>query len=161
MLRVEQGQAPMGFAQELTDLLEQTYHNLLSMEEASLKRTAHLGVTINEMHLIDHVAKAGVVGTTIRELAERLGLTSPSVTVAVNKLCQRGFVEKKGCTIDKRAVKVHLTNQGRRVDCFHRYSHRMMSRAISKGMEDEEKKVLLGALQKLNRYFTDNIGGNR
>ena len=146
------------FQKALNALLTEVYHNLLRLEEQTLRQSGKLKLSINEMHLIECVGTGATDGLTIRELAEELNITSPSVTVAVQKLESKGYVEKIACKRDGRAVRVHLTRAGKRVDAYHSYYHRMMAKALAEGMTEEEKRVLLSAVKKLNAYFVQSIG---
>ena len=144
------------FQQILDDMLVGVYYNLLRLEESALKQ-GKLELTINEMHLIEQVGKADVPGLTIREIADRLGIKSPSVTVAVKKLESKGFVVKQSCAKDGRVVKVMLTKKGKLVDAYHKYYRRVMTKTIAEGMSDSEKDVLLRAINKINTYFEQTI----
>ena len=144
------------FQQILDDMLVGVYYNLLRLEESALKK-GKLELTINEMHLIEQVGKAGETGLTIREIAGRLGIKSPSVTVAVKKLEGKGFVVKEPCSKDGRVVNVYLTKQGKLVDAYHKYYRRVLTKTIAEGMSDSEKDVLLRAIQKINTYFEQTI----
>ena len=146
------------FQQMLDDVLVGVYYNLLRLEESALKQ-GRLELTINEMHLIEQVGKADENGLTIREIADRLGIKSPSVTVAVKKLESKGFVIKESCLKDGRVVNVTLTKQGKLVDAYHKYYRRVLTKTISEGMSDSEKDVLLRAVHKINTYFEQTIEG--
>ena len=145
------------FQEKLDDLLVSVYYNLLRLEENVLKK-GRLELSISEMHLIEQVGKVPDEGLTIREIAARLGITSPSVTVAVQKLVRKEYVRKTACVHDGRAVKVHLTKKGMNVDAYHKYSRRLMTKALAEGLTDPEKDVLLRAVQKLIDYFSEGIG---
>ena len=144
------------FQQMLDDVLVGVYYNLLRLEESALKQ-GRLELTISEMHLIEQVGKAQKQGMTIREIADRLGIKSPSVTVAVKKLESKGFVVKESCAKDGRAVNVTLTKQGKIVDAYHKYYRRALTKTIAAGMSDSEKDVLLRAIKKINTYFEQTI----
>ena len=146
------------FQKALNDMLIEVYHNIVQLEEKTLKQAGKLQLTINEMHLIEYLGRGGSEGLTIRELADGLRVKSPSMTVAVKKLEAKGYVQKVACEEDGRAVRVCLTKAGKRVDAYHKYYHRMMVKAIADGMTDEEKSVLLSAIRKLNAYFIESIG---
>ena len=73
------------FADTLNELLVDTYRNVNKVEEAMLRSTSGLDLTISELHLIETVAQDGARGRTISQIAQRQELTLPSVTVAVNK----------------------------------------------------------------------------
>lgn len=73
--------------------------------------------------MIELIAK-GKTGMTVSEIAQQLKVTKPSVTVAVNKLVQKGYCEKQRLPGDGRAVQVMLTPEGKKVEAFHRRCHR-------------------------------------
>lgn len=146
------------FEKVLNELMIEVYHNIGRLEEMTLKQAQGLNLTINEMHLIEYLGRGGPEGLTIRQLAEGQRVTSPSMTVAVQKLETKGYVQKVACEADGRVVRVRLTPGGKRVDAYHRYYHRMMVKAIIQGMTEEEKSILLSAVEKLNDYFVQSIG---
>lgn len=146
------------FSQVLNDLLMEIYHNVLRLEEVTLKRDARLQLSIAEMHLIECVGKASDSGCTVSELADSLDITRPSATVAVNKMEKKGYVTKIASKSDGRVVHVHLTREGKKVDAYHRYYHRNMIRELSKSFSEEEKRCLMEAVRKLNNFFKNSIG---
>ena len=79
------------------------------------KRSDSIDLSINEMHMLEAVGKGERTNTeTISEIAEDLGITLPSVTVAINKLVKKGYVEKLRGEEDGRIVYVTLTKQGKK-----------------------------------------------
>ena len=88
------------FSSTLNEILVEVYHNILKMEEQTLKNMGNVQLSINEMHLIESVGKKGDSGLTVSELASALRITRPSATVAVNKLEKKGYVEKRNCEND-------------------------------------------------------------
>ena len=145
------------FQRTLNALLTEVYHYIIRIEEQTLRQSGKLQLSINEMHIIDCVGKGASEGLTIRELAEDLDITSPSVTVAVQKLESKGYVEKVACKRDGRAVRVLLTRAGKRVNGYHGYYHRMMTKALAEGMDEAEQQALLSAVKKLIAYFAESI----
>ena len=49
---------------------------------------------------------------TMKELADRINRTKPTVTVLIDKLVQYGFVEREKSDTDSRVTYVKLTNKG-------------------------------------------------
>ncbi|URN86111.1 MarR family transcriptional regulator [Acetobacterium wieringae] len=84
------------FSSQLNAVLVDTFNNILKFEEDLLKQSTNIDLSINEMHLIEHVGKNTNDGRTISDLAQSLNITLPSVTVAINKLAKKGYV-KKAC----------------------------------------------------------------
>ena len=142
----------------LNEMLVEIFHNILRLEELTIKRAGNLNLTINEMHLIECVGKGGEEGLTIGELAGGLKIKSPSVTVAAKKLEAKGYVRKVACEDDGRVVRIQLTREGRRVNAYHSEYHRIMVKSLSRDLTEQEKTVLLGAVKKLNAYFLESIG---
>lgn len=143
------------FSSSLNELLVEIYRNIQILEESELKKS-RLNLSINEMHMIELIAKNDA-GMTVSEIALRLKVTKPTVTVAVNKLVGKGYCEKKRLEDDKRAVLVALTPSGRRVEAFHRRCHRSMIREISDDFTETEREELLKTMERINNYFKSKI----
>lgn len=145
------------FSSHLNELLVDTFRNILKVEEEMLRGSETLNLSISEMHLIESVGKFKDEGRTISSIAEDLGITLPSVTVAINKLRTKGYVEKLRGETDNRTVIVKLTKSGRRVDAVHRYFHENMVRNVTREMTDDEKQALVKGVIKLNTFFKGKI----
>ena len=145
------------FQQVLNALLSELYHNILRLEAQALQQSEKLKLSLSEMHLIECVGQGAADGLTIRELAEKLQIKSPSVTVAVQKLVAKGYVEKLACLRDGRAVRVLLTQAGKLANAYHSYYHRMLSKTLADGLDEPEQQALLRAVKKLNAYFLESL----
>ena len=106
-----------GFSAKANELLVEIYRNVQILEQNELKKQ-RLNISINEMHMIELIAK-GKTGMTVSEIAQQLKVTKPSVTVAVNKLVQKGYCEKQRLPGDGRAVQVMLTPEGKKIGRAH------------------------------------------
>lgn len=145
------------FSTHLNDLFVDTFRSILKVEEEMLKGYESINLTISEMHLIESVGKCRQQGRTISSIAEDIGITLPSVTVAINKLQRKGYVEKVRGEADNRTVFVKLTRTGRRVDAAHRYFHENMVRNVASEMTEEEKQALVKGIVKLNSFFKGKL----
>ena len=148
------------FSDALNDILVDVYQNIMFLEQQTIRKK-NINLSINEMHMIEHIGKASNSGLSISEIAEKMNITRPSATVAVNKLEKKGYVQKIDSVEDGRVVHVVLTREGRKIDKFHHYYHRNMVREISDGLSDMEKECLMKVIQKLDDYFIKSIGGQR
>ncbi|HZF80777.1 MAG TPA: MarR family transcriptional regulator, partial [Rubrivivax sp.] len=52
-------------------------------------------------------------GAAPKQLAQALNMPAPHVTVLLDRMVERGFVERRRNASDGRAVEVHLTDKGR------------------------------------------------
>ncbi len=146
------------FRHVLNDMLVEAYHNILRVEEQFLRNNSRIDLSIREMHLIECVGMGKENGKTVSEIAEYLKIARPSVTVAVNKLESKGYLEKQGCHSDGRVVRVFLSKKGRKVDAYHRQYHMNMVRELEKEFTQEEQEYLLRTIIKLNDFFKESIG---
>lgn len=140
------------FEEQLNEVIVDTYRSILRVEENILKRSDQTDLSISEIHMLEAVGKGKDRRRTISELAEVLNITLPSVTVAINKLMKKGYVEKVRGEEDGRIVYVSLTRQGRRIDSAHRYFHESMVRSIIRDMTESEMQALYKGVMKLDTF---------
>lgn len=141
------------FSSDLTEALAEIFDNILEFEEKLLKQSTNVDLSINEMHLVEHVGKSDNARKTISILAQGLNITLPSVTIAINKLVKKGYVKKERSHLDKREVYVSLTEKGLRINKIHRYFHIKMAKSVFSDMTAEEKVVVIHAMEKINSFF--------
>lgn len=148
-----------GFMRKFNEMLVDTFNQIRKVEEASLKSITNNNLSISEYHLLECVGKNRSAGRTISEIAQDLSISSASVTVAINKLVRKEYVEKKKGTDDGRSVYVCLTKTGRRMNAGHRMFHENMVREVSKEFDSEELEMLLRCIEKLNTFFKQDCAG--
>ena len=137
---------------ELNDILVDTFRVILKVEEQALKNTGRIDLTINELHLLEAVGKRKE-GRTISDIAEELNVTLPSVTIAINRLVKKKYVEKTKDGNDGRMVYVTLTKPGQKMDRFHKFFHEQMIHDIGLEITEEEKLVFLKGVRRINQFF--------
>ncbi len=145
------------FGEALNDILVKAYRNIIKLEQLSLQQISGTGLSINEMHLMEIVRKYGDVGAPVGVIAQKLSITNPSATVAVNKLEKKGYVKRQSNVGDGRMVNVVLTEQGIKIDNLHKQYHKDMVEAIAAEMTEEEKKHLISGIHKLGDFFVRSI----
>ena len=141
------------FAKELNELLVETFWNILKVEEQMLQSGSGEDLSLSELHVIESVGKGGVSGRTISEIALDLDVALPSVTVQINKLQKKGYVDKHKNEMDGRVVYAKLTEQGQKMDTVHAYFHRQMVLAVAESLNEKEKEVLIQGITKLRNFF--------
>lgn len=145
------------FDRELNQLLVTAYRKINKLEEGILHSVSGRDLSISEMHLLEAVGEKKGEGIPLYELAQRMELSPPTVTVAVNKLVKKGFVAKTKSEKDRRSVIVELTRPGKKMNAAHRYFHEQMVRDIDKLLTPTEREGLLKGMQQLNRFFQDAL----
>jgi DNA-binding MarR family transcriptional regulator len=86
----------------------------------------------------------------ITELAARERVTQPAVTLLVNRLAERGWVERHGHPDDRRVVMVELTDEGRRVHERLRSEYRALLHEDMATLPDADVQTLARAIEVLD-----------
>ncbi len=132
-------------------LLVDTFNNILTIEQNALKKEKFFDVSVAEVHTIEAI---GMYQTkSMSEVARSLRITMGTLTVVINNLVKKGYVERFRCQSDKRVVQIKLTKKGKLVYRVHEQFHKNVVQATISGLTEEEHKVLCQTLTKLNVYL--------
>lgn len=143
------------YARELSNLLVDSFDLVNQIEKNRLQGVKNVDLSIRELHLIEVIGNSDA-GSSVRAIAEALEITMPSVTVATNKLVQKGLLTKIPDSNDKRVVRVVLTPLGRKFNMAHEYFHVRMIRAILSQLKEEDKPTFMNAIRNLHSFFEKN-----
>lgn len=146
------------FEEKLNTLLTETYNNINKVEEETLRKSG-INASISEVHLIDAVGR--MERATVSGVAASLGITMASVTVAANKLVERGMLAKEKNPEDGRSVRLTLTKEGVRAYRIHKYFHRKMVRAVLHGLDEPAREAVYLGVDRLNEFFKESMDMGR
>jgi len=86
----------------------------------------------------------------VNEIGRKVLLTSGSITVAVDRLENKGLVERRAHDTDRRAKIVHLTKEGRKLITRAYADHAAdLERITSASMTMAERKTVIRLLKKI------------
>jgi len=134
----------------INELLVEVFNRILSIEGQTL-RSRGVKLSMNEVHVLEAIDKTDV--PTMTNIAKRLRVTVGTLTTSINRLVEKGFVERHRENDDKRKVIVTLTNEAKDVLAIHDEFHDEMIDAVFADMHLEEDEVLLQSLENLSEYF--------
>ncbi|WP_185741032.1 fatty acid biosynthesis transcriptional regulator FabT [Enterococcus faecalis] len=137
----------------VNDYLVSVFNDILTIEESELKKSQFNDLSITEMHTIEAIGM--YKKKTSSEVAKELSITVGTLTVAINNLVKKGYVERFRSEDDRRVVKLGLTKKGKLLFRVHQHFHREMVKNILKGMEQEEEQALLRALKNLHDFLQE------
>ena len=89
---------------EIEALLDEFYKTYYKIEEINLNQVIKC-LTTTELHVIEAIGEESL---TMNELADKLGITMGTASVAVNKLTDKYFIERNRSESDRRKVFVQL-----------------------------------------------------
>lgn len=137
--------------EQVDELLSSTFNSILRIEEKMLDGKLTKDLTITEIHTIDAIGYREKNPMSV--VAARLDITLATLTIAVNKLVEKGYIERERDAADKRKVLISLTTEGRKVFRAHRMFHKKMVDEALADLTPEEERVLLSAVSKIDGFF--------
>nr|WP_244244551.1 MarR family transcriptional regulator [Marinilactibacillus kalidii] len=121
------------------------------IEEKTLQSSRFKDVSIKEMHTIEAIGMYDQLTTS--EVAKKLGVTAGTLTVSVNNLVRKGYVERVRTDHDRRVVKLSLSQTGRLLFRLHDKFHRDMVKETIAEMDKEQSEILTLGLKNLHDFL--------
>jgi DNA-binding MarR family transcriptional regulator len=134
--------------EELTRLLIEFYERFSSWEQGVVRET---GLTLPQMHTLEIIGATG--NLRMKEVAEKMGVTTGSLTVLVDRLVRAGLVERKPDAKDRRSIRVGLTPDGQKHFEGHHLLHLQLSQDIAGALTPEEAERFPVMLTKIMAQF--------
>jgi DNA-binding MarR family transcriptional regulator len=134
--------------EELTRLLIEFYERFSSWEQVVVKGT---GITLPQMHTLEILGSSG--NLRMKELAEKMGVTTGSLTVLVDRLVRAQLVERRPNEFDRRSIQVGLTPEGKKHFTLHHDLHAQLSQDIAGALAPEETVHFLDMLRRIISHF--------
>lgn len=133
---------------KLVIAVARTYNKMFSQIEGNLKS---LGLNPSEFGVLEFLFHKGE--QPVQKIADKILVTSGTITYNLNKLEKRGFIEKKKYCSDGRVYYVHLTPLGKAYiqDIFPK--HESFLKKLFKDVPTSHQKLLLEEL----RFFYDHL----
>ncbi|NDW51832.1 MarR family transcriptional regulator [Aliiroseovarius sp. PrR006] len=141
---------------EALALVERLHRLLLDVIKDEFERVGVLEVNAVQALLLFNIGDNEV---TAGELKSRGYYQGSNVSYNLKKLVEMGYMHHQRCEIDRRSVRVRLTEKGRAIrdtvaGLFERHADGLQSRDVlsSDGIND-----INTALKRVERYWTDQI----
>jgi DNA-binding MarR family transcriptional regulator len=144
-----------GYLESLA-LVERLHRLLLDVIKDEFERLGVLEINPVQALLLFNIAEHEV---TAGELKSRGYYQGSNVSYNLKKLVDLGYMHHQRSEIDRRSVRVRLTEKGRRVrgllaELFARHAEGLGKRGILTPAQTEEVN---GALKRIERFWTDQI----
>ncbi|MCW2278505.1 MarR family winged helix-turn-helix transcriptional regulator [Heliophilum fasciatum] len=131
---------------KLVVAMARSYNQLFAQIE---KNVQAYGFTISEFGVLELLWHKGE--QPIQKVAEKILVTSGTITYIIDKLQKKDFVVRKKCAKDKRVYYVSLTPKGEEViaDIFPK--HQQFIDHLLADMDDNSKKILVRSLLEMKK----------
>ena len=127
----------------------------MDIEERALITSEYKDVSVNDMHVIEAVGTGSP--RNMSAVAKSLSVTVGTLTIAMNNLVKKGYVNRVRSEKDRRVVLVSLSEKGEKAYHHHRMFHEKMVLSVLEGLDREETEALTKALVKLQNFFRNYI----
>ena len=136
----------------INSLFVDVFNSILHLEENFMVERLGNRVTINEVHVIEAIILSEK--KSMGSVAKRLMVTEGTLTTSINKLLQKGLIEKKRDEFDRRVYLLSLTDEAEKIMAIHKEFHEMM---INHVLDDPNiDDSLIDSLKSLKEFF-DNL----
>jgi DNA-binding MarR family transcriptional regulator len=151
--------APKGFMGsylEALSLVERLHRLLLDVIKDEFERVGVIDINAVQALLLFNIGDNEV---TAGELKSRGYYQGSNVSYNLKKLVEMGYMHHQRCEIDRRSVRVRLTEKGRQIrdlvaQLFARHAEGLQDRGVL-GQDGIEQ--ITGALKRVERYWSDQI----
>jgi len=109
-------------------------------------------LTITQLHYLHAIRERG--NPTITDLAENFSVQKSTVTVAINKLLQREFIDKTPSASDLRVVHVSLSVKGKRLIEMEDMGYYHFASHIMEALDETERETFAHLLSKVTNNAT-------
>lgn len=135
----------------INDTLVSLINEIWELEEKAIITEEFKDISNNDMHVIEAIGMGD--GGNMSSIARKLNITVGSLTIAMNSLVNKKYVERRRSEEDRRVVLVKLTAKGRKAYRHHEDYHRQMTMAILQKLDETELPVLMKTLDALTDFF--------
>ena len=141
----------MNSVETVNDILVNLFNEIMDIEERALITSEYKDISVKDMHVIEAIG----IGNprNMSAVAKSLSVTVGTLTIAMNNLVKKGYVNRVRSEEDRRVVLVSLSEKGEQAYHHHRIFHERMVMSALKDLNKEETESLTAALVKLQDFF--------
>ncbi|GAA6174765.1 MarR family winged helix-turn-helix transcriptional regulator [Sulfitobacter pacificus] len=141
---------------EALSLVERLHRLLLDVIKDEFERVGALEINAVQALLLFNIGDNEV---TAGELKSRGYYQGSNVSYNLKKLVEMGYMHHQRCEIDRRSVRVRLTEKGRNIrdvvaDLFERHADGLRDKGV---LGQDGISEITGSLKRMERYWTDQI----
>lgn len=138
------------YEKKVNELLLDIYDKILVTEEKALRKGTFSDLSIAEMHTLEGIGLYG--SRTMSETAATLGVTTGTLTVAIDRLVRKAYVERRRDSSDRRVVRIQLTRKGKLAFRMHNKFHTLLVDRLTDPLNEKQRQVLLDTLMAISDF---------
>ena len=135
----------------VNELLVDIFNDILKVEHRAIESFAGSALTMPEMHILEAIGNNPE--QQMSEIARRLRITLPTLTVSVQRMEEKGYITRSRPGADRRKVTTALTDRGRQAYTNHAMFHERMVDSLFDGLNIDKMPVLMDSMALLRDFF--------
>ncbi|MDO8947508.1 MAG: MarR family transcriptional regulator [Desulfocapsaceae bacterium] len=135
---------PLTRIEKLSHQLVEWYEKMSFWEQDVLRGS---GLSTAQMHTVEIVGHG--VSLQMKELARKMGVTTGTLTVMVDRLEEQGLLQRTPHETDRRSWLIELTEKGQVLFSQHHQYHLRLTEEITSALSSEEQEMFSAILEKI------------
>lgn len=137
----------------INEVLVKLFNEIMDIEEKAIITEEFKDISNNDMHIIEAIGKEEA--KNMSAIAKSLSVTVGTLTIAINNLVKKGYVNRVRSEEDRRVVLISLSAKGEKAFEHHKKFHEEMVEATLRDLNEAETEVLVRALRNLSTFFKE------
>lgn len=130
-------------------ILGELFNYIMYIEEKNLEEK-DIDLTMKEVHTLEAIEN--IDDSTMQNVANKLMITAGTLTTAIKKLENKGYVKRKRDENDGRITRLKLTSKALHALAIHDKFHDELIDHILGDLDENEEEVLMNALLKIKIF---------
>lgn len=143
----------MNYYDTFNHVLVKLFRDIQDVEERALTRWEFKDISGNDMHILEAIGHQEP--RNMSAVAASLSVTVGTLTIAINNLVKKGYVNRVRSTQDRRVVLLSLSQKGLKAYQHHQKFHEELVQALVQELSQEEIEILARSLEKLCLFFDE------
>jgi MarR family 2-MHQ and catechol resistance regulon transcriptional repressor len=128
-------------------------HRIEEFERRIIEKSDLSSLSPRQLYYLDEIYHLGQ--PTLTELAEKMKVSRPSVTIIIDKLVRKGYLRRIRSSHDRRSFHIHLTEIGMKLATLHDNIHYRFADIVQSILSREDIAALDNILQKVIRSLEE------
>ncbi|MFP3155640.1 MarR family transcriptional regulator [Lachnospiraceae bacterium ZAX-1] len=135
----------------LHEILVKLFNDIMDIEEKAIITEEFKDISNKDMHIIEAIGIE--IPKNMSTVAKSLSVTVGTLTIAINSLVKKNYVNRVRSEEDRRVVLISLSKKGKHAFEHHKRFHNEMIKATLDGLDKEQTEILVKALSNLKGFF--------
>lgn len=141
------------YERKVNELLLDIFDKILVTEEKALSKGNFSDLSVAEMHTLEGIGL--YEARTMSETAAILGITTGTLTVAIDRLVRKNYVDRYRDQNDRRVVRIRLTRKGKLAYRMHSKFHTLLVDRLTDPLNEKQRQILLDTLLSISGFVSE------